>query len=162
VVLLNQQWVDPRASSSLTWHMQATRRRARQAWPSLRRVDPRPLSGHCGMIRGLVGAWRPRRDGRRLRQNHIAAHGRSRDVTSEAARLRKARYRRSAKGKAAAKAAASRYKRSAKGKAANARYRRSEKGKAVAMRYRHSSAGKAANAKARARGKERSADAPRP
>jgi len=48
-------------------------------------------------------------------------------VTSEAARLRKARYRRSAKGKAAA----SRYKRSAKGKAVQARYGRSEKGKAA-------------------------------
>jgi hypothetical protein len=76
---------------------------------------------------------------------HIAAHGRSRDMTSEAARLRKARYRRSAKGKAAA----SRYKRSAKGKAAQARYGLSEKGKAAAKRY-------------RARHKERSADAPEP
>jgi hypothetical protein len=66
-----------------------------------------------------------------------------RDMTSEAVRLRKARYRRSAKGKAAA----GRYKRSAKGKAANARYRQSEKGKA-------------ANAKARARYKERSAHRP--
>jgi hypothetical protein len=52
-------------------------------------------------------------------------------VTSEADRLRKARYRRSAKGKAAANAATSRYRRSAKGKAANARYKQSEKGKAA-------------------------------
>jgi hypothetical protein len=66
-------------------------------------------------------------------------------VTSEATRLRRARYMRSAKGKAAA----SRYRRSAKGKAANARYRRSEKGRAT-------------EAKARARRKERSADAPSP
>ena len=71
-----------------------------------------------------------------------------RAVTSEAERLRKARYRRSAKGKVAAKAAAIRYKRSAKGKAANARYKRSEKGKAAAKRY-------------RVRCKERSADASR-
>ena len=84
--------------------------------------------------------------------------GRSRDVTSETARLRKARYKRSAKGKAAA----SRYKRSAKGKAAQVRYELSEKGKAATKRYRSSSAGKAANAKARARRKERSADASRP
>jgi hypothetical protein len=70
-------------------------------------------------------------------------------VTSESERLRKARYRRSAKGKAAAVAAQARYERSAKGKAANARYWRSEKGKATA-------------AKARARRKERSADAPKP
>jgi hypothetical protein len=72
-----------------------------------------------------------------------------RAVTSEAERLRKARYRRSAKGKVAAKAAAIRYKRSAKGKAANARYKQSEKGKA-------------AQGKARARYKQRSADAPKP
>ena len=67
----------------------------------------------------------------------------SRTVTSEAERLQRARYRRSAKGKATA----SRYKLSAKGKAANARYRQSEKGKATA-------------AKARARHKERSASGP--
>jgi len=86
---------------------------------------------------------------RRRRDSAIDGLFQSRDVTSEAARLRKARYRRSAKGKAAAKAAAGRYKRSAKGKAANARYRQSEKGKAAAMRY-------------HARHKQRSADAPKP
>ena len=69
----------------------------------------------------------------------------SRTVTSEAARLRKARYRRSAKGKAAA----SRYKRSAKGKAVQARYGRSEKGKAAEKRK-------------RVRRKQRLADASRP
>jgi hypothetical protein len=63
------------------------------------------------------------------------------------ARLRKARYRRSAKGQAAD----ARYKHSAKGKAASARYKQSEKGKAAAKLYRQSNAGKAAQAKAKAR-----------
>jgi len=44
-------------------------------------------------------------------------------VTSEAERLRKARYRRSAKGKATARAAQARYRRSAKGKATAKRKR---------------------------------------
>jgi hypothetical protein len=57
------------------------------------------------------------------------------------ARLRKARYRRSAKGQAA----------DARGKAASERYKRSEKGKAAAKRYRQSNTGKAAQAKAKAR-----------
>jgi hypothetical protein len=69
----------------------------------------------------------------------------SRAVTSEAERLRQARYKRSAKGKATE----ARYRQSEKGKAANSRYWRSEKGKAAAKRK-------------RARRKERSAAASRP
>ena len=57
-------------------------------------------------------------------------------VTSEATRLRKARYKRSAKGKATARAARVRYRQSEKGKAANARYGPSEKGRAARKRYR--------------------------
>ena len=66
---------------------------------------------------------------------------------TEASLLRNARYRRSAKGRAAEL----RYKRSAKGKVANARYRQSEKGKAAAARYRRSAAGKAADARYKAK-----------
>ena len=65
-------------------------------------------------------------------------------MTSEAERLRRSRYKRGAKGKAAN----ARYRRSAKGKAAAKRYWLSEKGKAVVKRYQRSSAGKAANASA--------------
>jgi hypothetical protein len=87
----------------------------------------------------------------------------SRAVISEATRLRKARYRRSAKGRAAGAAAQARYRRSAKGKAATARYRRSEKRKAAnakaCARYRQSEKGKATAMRYRARRKERSADA---
>ena len=68
------------------------------------------------------------------------------------ARLRKARYRRSAKGRAAK----ARYKRSAKGKVA-------EKAKAVAARYRRSAKGKAAQARADARySRAKLAEASRP
>jgi len=64
-----------------------------------------------------------------------------------AARLRNARWKRTAKGKAAN----ARYKRSAKGKAANARYRRSPKGKATQARFERTVRAKARHARAKAR-----------
>jgi hypothetical protein len=77
---------------------------------------------------------------------------------TDASRLRKARYRRSAKGQATRL----RYQRSAEGKAAKARYKQSEKGKAAAACYRRSPAGKAVRARADARYKAKLAEASRP
>jgi hypothetical protein len=62
---------------------------------------------------------------------------------------RKARYRRSLKGRAAD----ARYKHSAKGKVAQTKYKKSEKGKAAAKRYRQSEVGRKAQARALAKAK---------
>jgi hypothetical protein len=66
---------------------------------------------------------------------------------------RKARYRRTLKGKAAR----SRYRRSAKGRATTTRYRKSAKGKAAAKRYQQSEAGRKTQARARAKAKSKPA-----
>ena len=140
--------------------------------------EGRTTEALAGVSRRIISGDWARRWAARLAQGRRLPCGNDaleRAVTSEATRLRKARYRRSAKGKAAA----SRYRHSAKGKAAQARYGLSEKGKATTARYGRSEKGKAANAKAcaryrrsekgravrkryRARHKERSADASRP
>jgi hypothetical protein len=78
-----------------------------------------------------------------------------------AARLRNARYKRSAKRKAAN----ARYKRSAKGKAANARYRHSPKGKATQARLERSARAKIRHAVPEhdtEQSKAEAFDAPRP